>query len=168
MIQIVSGIGVSECELKFSFDRSPGPGGQNVNKVNTRVTLQFDVDRSMSLTASQRTRVRQALASRIGQDGVLRVVSSKERTQLGNRRAAVNRFVELLGEAFHIPKAPPQNLPRRAQSDRVQLWQRKVRRGDLEDASRSAKVDGRGRVIPDRARSQDVAAPSYSSDTQLS
>jgi ribosome-associated protein len=132
VIQIVSGIGVSECELKFTFDRSPGPGGQNVNKVNTRVTLQFDVTRSMSLTASQRTQVRRALASRISQDGVLRVVSCKERTQLGNRRAAINRFIELMGEAFHTPKARRKTSPPLS-VNRVRL-ETKVRRGDLKRA----------------------------------
>ncbi|MDM8007780.1 MAG: alternative ribosome rescue aminoacyl-tRNA hydrolase ArfB [Phycisphaerae bacterium] len=137
MIQIGSGVGVSECELKFSFDRSPGPGGQNVNKVNTRVTLQFDVNRSMSLTASQRTQIRRALASRIGQDGILRVVSSKERTQLGNRRAAVNRFIELLDAAFRTPKprrktSPPASVNR-------QRLQTKANRSELK-RSRSAKI----------------------------
>jgi ribosome-associated protein len=137
VIQIDGGIGVSECELRFSFDRSPGPGGQNVNKVNTRVTLQFDVERSMSLTASQRTRVRQALASRIGQDGVLRIVSSKERTQLGNRRAAVNRFIELLGGAFHTPKPRRKTSPP-ASVNRERL-QNKARRSNLK-RSRGAGV----------------------------
>lgn len=137
MIQIGSSVGVSECELKFSFDRSPGPGGQNVNKVNTRVTLQFDVNRSMSLTASQRTQIRRALASRIGQDGILRVVSSKERTQLGNRRAAVNRFIELLDAAFRTPKprrktSPPTSVNR-------QRLQTKANRSELK-RSRSAKI----------------------------
>ena len=137
MIQIGSGIGVSECELRFTFDRSPGPGGQNVNKVNTRVTLQFDVERSMSLTVSQRTRIREALASRIGQDGVLRIVSSKERTQLSNRRAAINRFVELLGGAFRTPKPRRKtSLPASANRERLQS---KARRSDLK-RSRGAGV----------------------------
>jgi ribosome-associated protein len=100
VIQINPGVGVSEHEVSFSFERSPGPGGQNVNKVNTRVTLQFDVGRSTSLSNQQKGRVRETLSGRIGQDGVLRIVSSKERTQLANRRAAVNRFIELLADAF--------------------------------------------------------------------
>ena len=137
MIQIDGGIGVSECELKFTFDRSPGPGGQNVNKVNTRVTLQFDVERSMSLTASQRARVRQALASRISQDGVLRIVSSKERTQLGNRRVAINRFIELLGGAFLTPKAR-RKTSAPASVDRVRL-ENKSRRSTLKK-TRSARL----------------------------
>lgn len=137
MIQITSGVSISECELRFSFDRSPGPGGQNVNKLNTRVTLEFDVDRSMSLTAAQRTRVRQALASRIGQDGVLRIVSSRERTQLSNRRAAITRFVELLSGAFHVPKTRRKtSVPPAATRARLND---KTRRGALK-RSRSAGV----------------------------
>jgi ribosome-associated protein len=132
VIEIASGIGISECEVKFSFERSPGPGGQNVNKVNTRVTLHFDVSRSMSLTTSQRTRVRQVLASRIGQDGVLRVISSKERTQLGNRRAAVNRFIELLSGALYTPKPRRKTtVPFSARKERLET---KVKRGELKRA----------------------------------
>ncbi len=104
MIEISPGIAVSEHELSFSFERSPGPGGQNVNKVNTRVTLHFDVTRSTSLSNHQKTALRSNLGSRISQEGVLRVHSSKERTQLANRRAAVNRFIELLNGAFSVPK----------------------------------------------------------------
>lgn len=104
MIEICDGIQVSEHELNFSFDRSPGPGGQNVNKVNTRVTLHFDISRSTSLSNHQKNALRKTLATRINQDGILRLHSSKERTQLANRRAAVNRFIELLSGAFDTPK----------------------------------------------------------------
>lgn len=104
MIEIAPGVGISEHELTFSFDRSPGPGGQNVNKTSTRVTLHFDVSGSMSLSGAQKGKVRKALPTRINQDGVLRISSSKERTQLANRRAALNRFIELMVEAFKTTK----------------------------------------------------------------
>ena len=104
MIDICSGVTVSEHELSFSFDRSPGPGGQNVNKVNTRVTLHFNVVGSTSLSTMQKNLLVESLSSRIGQDGVLRIHSSKERTQLANRRAAVSRFIELVSSAFDRPK----------------------------------------------------------------
>ena len=104
MIEIAPGVDVSEHELVFSFDRSPGPGGQNVNKVNTRVTLHFDVTKSMSLSRPQKSKIQKKLASRITQAGVLKVVSSKERTQLANRRAATNRFIELVNDAFQPVK----------------------------------------------------------------
>ncbi|HOA74321.1 MAG TPA: alternative ribosome rescue aminoacyl-tRNA hydrolase ArfB [Phycisphaerae bacterium] len=104
MIEIAPGLGISERELTFSCDRSPGPGGQNVNKAHTRVTLLFDVNGSLSLSHQQKKRVCENLAGRISRDGVLRVVSCKERTQLANRRAAVNRFIELMGQAFQTTK----------------------------------------------------------------
>ena len=120
MIDICSGVSVSEHELSFSFERSPGPGGQNVNKVNTRVTLHFNVGGSMSLSTAQKALVRKSLSSRIAQDGILRIHSSKERTQLANRRAAVNRFIELLSEAFKVPKTrKPTAVPASSQRKRL-------------------------------------------------
>jgi len=120
VIEIAPRVGVSEHELTFSFERSPGPGGQNVNKTSTRVTLHFDVAKSTSLSNAQKSRVRKALASRINQDGVLRIVSSRERTQLANRRAAVNRFIELMTEAFHTPKPRKKTrVPPSAQKKRL-------------------------------------------------
>jgi len=111
VIEITPQVGISEHELTFSFERSPGPGGQNVNKVNTRVTLHFDVSRSTSLSHQQKGRVLSALTGRIGQDGVLRIVSSRERTQLANRRAAINRFIELINGAFKTAKPRVKTRP---------------------------------------------------------
>ena len=91
-------------ELRFTFHRSSGPGGQNVNKVHTRVTLHFDVTASPSLTLAQKTRVRRRLATRINRQGVLRVAASRHRTQAANRRAATERFVELMSEALRVRK----------------------------------------------------------------
>ncbi len=129
MIDICPGVTVSEHELQFSFDRSPGPGGQNVNKVNTRVTLHFNVVGSTSLSTNQKSLLCQNLSSRIGQDGVLKIHSSKERTQLANRRAAVSRFIELVSAAFQQPK------PRKATS--VPLSAQRKR---LEDKSQRSAV----------------------------
>jgi ribosome-associated protein len=121
MIEISPGITVSEHELAFSFERSSGPGGQNVNKVNTRVTLHFDLNSSTSLSTTQKNQLKKNLASRIGQDGILRLHSSKERTQLANRRAAVNRFIDLLAEAFKVPKMrKPTSIPVAAQKKRLE------------------------------------------------
>jgi ribosome-associated protein len=141
VIEIAPGIGVSEYELTFSFDRSPGPGGQNANKTSTRVTLHFDVNKSMSLSTAQKAQVRKALASRINQDGVLRIISSKERTQLANRRAAVNRFIELMTKAFRTPKTRKKTkVPASAQQKRLDT---KTRRGTVKRL-RQAKVSAGG------------------------
>jgi ribosome-associated protein len=96
---------IAEHELRFTYSRSSGPGGQNVNRVETRVTLLFDLDASPSLSAEQKRRVRTRLATRINKDGVLRIVSQRYRTREGNRRAALERFEELLTEACR-PERP--------------------------------------------------------------
>jgi len=100
MLDIVGGTQISEGELLFKASRSGGPGGQNVNKLNTRMTLLFDVAGSPSLSDEQRRRVRSVLATRIDKQGVLRVVSQRFRTQQANRQAAMDRFVQLLADAL--------------------------------------------------------------------
>jgi len=137
VIEITTGVSVSEHELTFTYDRSPGPGGQNTDKVNTRVTLVFDVKKSMSLTSQQKTRVRKSLSSRINTDGILRVSSSKERTQLANRRTAVNRFVELMASAFLQPK--PRKKTQATTTSIEKRLDKKKQRGALK-RTRQAKV----------------------------
>jgi len=100
MIRITQAVEIPEDELTFTTSRSGGPGGQNVNKLNTRVTLLFDLAGSPSLTASQKHRISARLATRINRNGVLRVVSQRHRSQSANREAAVERFVELLQSAL--------------------------------------------------------------------
>lgn len=82
--------------MSFTFTRSSKPGGQNVNKVNTRVTLLFDVKASPSLSDEQKNRILHRLETRINKLGILRVISFRYRTQGLNRAATIERFVELL------------------------------------------------------------------------
>lgn len=100
MIEIYEGISISADQLEFKFSRSSGPGGQNVNKVNTRVTVFFNLTACESFSDNQKRRISKRLATRINKDGVLRVVCQKHRTQNANRQAAIERLVELLGEAL--------------------------------------------------------------------
>jgi ribosome-associated protein len=105
MILIVQGVEIPEHELNFVASRSGGPGGQNVNKVSSRVALRFDVENSTALNAEQRERIRTKLASRINKDGILQVTSQRTRSQDLNREDAVARFTDLLRTAFHEEKA---------------------------------------------------------------
>jgi len=100
MIEIARNTFIAEEELTFKTSRSGGPGGQNVNKLNTRVTVFFDVGNSPSLSEDQKRRIASELSSRMDRRGILRVVSQKHRSQESNRRAAVERLQQLLQEAL--------------------------------------------------------------------
>lgn len=103
-IRITSRLSIPESELKFTASRSSGPGGQNVNKVSTRVTLWFDVVNSPSLSDEERTLILSRLRGRVNRDGLLWVTSQESRSQAANRETAVIRFAELLHDA--IKQAP--------------------------------------------------------------
>jgi len=131
---------IDENELRFTYSRSSGPGGQNVNRVETRVTLMFDVLDSPSLTDAQKQRIAMRLATRMNREGVLRVVSQRHRTREGNRRAAVERFYELLAEALKRQK--PRRKTKVSRAARRRRVEQKRRRGEIK--RRRAKPDSRG------------------------
>jgi ribosome-associated protein len=110
---------IADGELEFRFSRSSGPGGQNVNRRATKAELVFDVGRSPSLSAAQRSRIQSRLAARIDADGRLHVVSQAGRTQAENRRRALERFAVLVQRAV-APPAPPRKrtTPSKAAVDR--------------------------------------------------
>ncbi len=100
MIRIRDGLAIPESEITFTASRSGGPGGQNVNKVSSRVTLSFDVPASTALSEEQKRKITGRLATRINKDGVLRIVSQKTRSQDMNRNDALERFSDLLRGAL--------------------------------------------------------------------
>jgi ribosome-associated protein len=100
MILIMPDLSIPEDELHFDASRSGGPGGQNVNKVSTRVTLTFDINISTALSADQKRSLFEKLSGRINKDGVLRVISQRTRSQELNRADATDRFSELLRGAL--------------------------------------------------------------------
>ncbi|HUS73149.1 MAG TPA: alternative ribosome rescue aminoacyl-tRNA hydrolase ArfB [Sedimentisphaerales bacterium] len=121
MIEITDDICISEEDLVFKASRSGGPGGQNVNKVNTRVTLFFDVAGCEGLSHIQKQRILTQLSTRADKEGVIRVVSQKFRTQKANRKAAVKRFQELLrGALMTKPVRKKTKVPVRAYRRRLE------------------------------------------------
>jgi ribosome-associated protein len=90
-------------ELAFAFVRSPGPGGQHVNKTSTRVELRFDLAGSPSLPESLRDRSRTRLQSRLNADGELVITSSQHRSQMRNRVDCISRFAETMIAAMKPP-----------------------------------------------------------------
>lgn len=128
---------IPETELSFATSRSSGPGGQNVNKVESRVTLLFDVEASPSLTAEHKARLRERLAGRINKQGVLRVVAQRHRTQAANREAAVERFAELLRQA--LAEEAPRRPTRPSASAKRRRAEAKRRRGEVKRARRAPR-----------------------------
>jgi ribosome-associated protein len=100
------------------FDRGGGPGGQNVNKVNTRAVLLFDWRACTVLTPSAKARIRAKHQSRMAADGRLRIVSQTHRTQLRNRSEALARLVRLLEAASVEPKPRVATRPSRGSKER--------------------------------------------------
>lgn len=122
------GIEIPDEELLFTTSRSSGPGGQNVNKVSTRVTLLFDVERSPSLSDGQRELIRTRLSGRINRQGILRVTSQRHRTQSANRDAAVARFTGLIAEALaEAPERVPTKAPAQVNERRLEEKRRRSR-----------------------------------------
>ena len=135
MIDVNEQVSIPEGEIEFRVSSSSGPGGQNVNRVRTRVTLLFDVGRSTSLSDADRQRILTRLKTRINKDGVLQVRSQKHRTQERNRTAAEQRLGEMLCEALVRPRVRrPTKTPTASKRRRME---RKRQRSRLKQ-SRSA------------------------------
>jgi ribosome-associated protein len=129
MFEIAKGICVDEDDLVFQASRSSGPGGQNVNKVSTRMTVLFDVTSSKVLSADQKSRILGRLRNRATSEGSIRVTCQSSRSQASNRQAAIDRLAELLREALVVRTTrKPTKTPYRA---KVKRLEGKARRGNL-------------------------------------
>jgi len=129
MLRINNDLWIDEDELRFEFSRSSGPGGQNVNKVETKVRLLFDLRGSRSLSSEQRARIEERLSTRITKGGVLHVSSQRHRTREANRRATIERFVDLLAEA--LEKEEPRvrtRVPKAASKRRLESKRRRAQK----------------------------------------
>jgi len=92
-------------ELTFKFSRSGGAGGQHVNKVSSKVTLQWDVASSAVFSAEEKAVVAEKLSNRINKEGILQLESDVDRSQARNKEIAIDRFLRLIKDAL-VPTRP--------------------------------------------------------------
>jgi len=115
---IAPGIVIPDEELEWKFIRSSGPGGQNVNKVASAAQLRFLLPQNISLPVAARNRLRRLAGQKIVDDGSILFKSMSERTQEGNRRAALERLEALIRAALTEPKIRKKTRPSKASKER--------------------------------------------------
>jgi ribosome-associated protein len=105
-------------EFEFVTSRSSGPGGQNVNKVNTKVELRFSVFSSKILSEEEKQTIFVKLYHRINKQGILSVVAQSERSQLRNKEIAIEKFYKWLKLAFQVQKERKKTRPSKASKEK--------------------------------------------------
>ena len=135
MIEITRSIAIDPREISESFIRSPGPGGQNVNKVATAVQLRFDLRASPSLPEAVRARAARLAGRRLTKDGVVVITAARFRSQERNREEALARLVALLREAARRPT--PRKATRPGTGAKRRRLDDKTRRGAVKKLRRT-------------------------------
>jgi len=109
-----NGLMLDASEFQFSFMRASGPGGQNVNKVESAVELRWDLRRSIHLPVGVRLRLEALAGNKVTDQGVLIIQAQSHRTQERNRADAVERVMALCEQALHPPKPRKKTKPSKA------------------------------------------------------
>jgi len=111
---------IPESELKFSFSRSGGAGGQNVNKVETKVAVYWNFEDSPALSEKQKSLIKESLKNRINEKGELIIYSQTERSQAQNKEKALEILNDLVNQALTIPEERKETkVPRREKEKRL-------------------------------------------------
>jgi ribosome-associated protein len=126
-------------EIEITTSRSSGPGGQHVNRTESRVQVRFDVAHSPSLTEDQRRKILTKLGSRIDTTGALRLASQKHKSQIQNREAALGRLAEVLRDGLY--RDPPRRATKPTRSQKERRLRGKHQRSEVKRARRVAETE---------------------------
>ena len=124
-------------ELKFTSSRSSGPGGQNVNKVNTKVTLTFNIQNSQILSDEERAILFRKLGNKLTKEGNVILVSQEKRSQVQNKELVIQKFVNLIDKSLKKPKARKSTKPSKTSKEKrlqkkKEISEKKKWRGKIE------------------------------------
>ncbi|HMN96266.1 MAG TPA: alternative ribosome rescue aminoacyl-tRNA hydrolase ArfB [Phycisphaerales bacterium] len=117
-IDLGGGAWIARGDLRWAFSRSSGPGGQNVNKVNTRAELRVDPQAIGGLDPGAAGRLRQLARARLVADGSMSFVADETRSQLDNRAACIERLRALVAQAIVVPRRRRKTRPSRGSVER--------------------------------------------------
>jgi ribosome-associated protein len=123
-------------EFQFQASRSSGPGGQNVNKVNSKVTLTFNIPNSIVLDEEEKSKLWEKIGNKLDSEGNLQIQSQEKRSQIQNKEIAIRKFYDLLSKAFYKKKNRKATKPskgaieQRLKEKKVLSEKKKGRRGE--------------------------------------